>query len=196
MDYRRILTIAAMIAVLSGCKTQPNFEAVYTRISAPSIQSGQSIPSPQKKSLITITGKIKAQQAQSTKPTTQPDRIEMDRSVLEAIGLVEYEIKDLFELTANRFRGVLMRDLLNLCQASPDATQVTMTALNDYKITIPIEVFQKYPVVLALQQNGEVMKPDYRGPAMIVTPHEQYPGVEPLQNRNNWIWQVAKIHIE
>ncbi len=196
MYYRSLLVIAVIVGCLSGCKTPPHFDAVYSRVTTATLHSGQPIPSLQGKPIVTITGKIKASQARSGAGTKPPDRIEMDRASLTAVGLVEYATPDFFEKKVNRFRGVLMRDLLALWQVSPEATKVTLTALNDYKITIPIALLQQYPVLLAMEQEGAVMQPDYRGPAMIVTPYEQYPAVTALANRDYWIWQVTKIQIE
>jgi hypothetical protein len=183
---------AVLVGLASSCASAPAFDAAYTRIGNGTLQAGQAIPALQEKALLTVTGKIQAKQ-QSAKPATG---IVMDRANLTAIGLVEYEATDFFEKKKNRFRGVLMRDLLQVWQVSPDAKQMTLTALNDYKITIPLDLMRQYPMVLALEQNGAVMQNDYRGPAMVVTPHNQYANVKALANRDYWIWQVAKIHIE
>jgi hypothetical protein len=193
MNYRQIFAIAAIVGCMTGCATQPKFDSVYKRVSPANIQAGQAIPTPKDKPLITITGEIKAQNSSSASKTPT---ITMDRASLQAVGLVEYEVKDFFELKVNRFRGVLMRDLLALWQVPPEANQVTLTALNDYKVTIPIKLMQDYPILLALEQNGNMMQPDYRGPAMIVTPHQQYSSVKALDNQYYWIWQIATIHIE
>lgn len=197
MDYRQILVAMAIALSLSGCTPPPpQFDSVYTRISPGILQAGQPIPLPKGKVVLTVTGKIKRQGATPGSPAPKHTQIAMDRAALEAVGQVEYEVQDLFENKPNRFRGILMRDLLDLWQVPPEATQITFTALNDYQITIPISLLKQYPILLALQQNDTMMQPDYRGPAMIVTPYQQYPSVEALKNRNHWIWQVAKVHVE
>jgi hypothetical protein len=202
MLHRQILTLIATIGCLapiylSGCTaTAPQFDAVYTRVSEAQRQPGQPLPAPKSQTIITVTGNIQAQQEKSASRPATSTGIQLDRENLASAGLVEYTINDIFEKKSNRFRGVLMRDLLALWQVSPEAKQVTLTALNDYKITMPIALLQQYPVILAMEQNGRPMQPDYRGPAMIVTPYEQYGAVPELANRDYWIWQVTKIHIE
>jgi hypothetical protein len=198
MSYRPILALISTISCLAplylgGCTTSPQFDAVYTRVSDAKLQPGQPLPPRQSQTLITVTGKIQAQQGKSATASTG---LQLDWESLASAGMVEYEVNDIFEQQQNRFRGVLMRDLLALWQVTPAAKQVTLTALNDYKITMPIALLQKYPVMLAMEQNGRPMQPDYRGPAMIVTPYEQYGAVRELANRDYWIWQVTKIHIE
>jgi hypothetical protein len=127
MHYRSLLVMAAILGCLSGCTTPPRFDAVYSRVTTATIHSGQPIPPLQGKAIVTITGKIKVSQGRSgTKPL---DPIAMDRASLTSVGLVEYEAKDFFEKKVNRFRGVLMRDLLALWQVSPAATKVTLTAI-------------------------------------------------------------------
>ncbi len=202
MLHQRILALMATLGCLTplylgGCTASPpKFDAVYTRVSAAQRQPGQPLPLPQSPTLITVTGKIQAQQGKSaTRPATTSS-LQLDRESLASAGMVEYTVNDLFEKKPNRFRGVLMRDLLTLWQVSTEAKQVTLTALNDYKITIPIALLQEYPVILAMEQNGSPMQPDYRGPAMVITPYEQYGAVPELANRDYWIWQVTKIHIE
>lgn len=138
-----------------------------------------------------------AQPLQTTTPQAHKGhRILMDRTHLNALGLVEYAVEDPFEQTTNTFRGVLFRDLLELWQVSPDAKMLTITALDDYQVQVPISILKEYPILLAHQQNGEMMTRDYRGPAMLVTPLTQYPSVKELSNQYQWIWQITKIHVE
>lgn len=197
MNYRPLLAIPAIVYMVAGCASQPSFESVYSEVSLSTLQSGDSIPQPEGEVLLTVTGLIGARhQEKSSAELGDLPALEMDQASLNAVGLVEYSIKDPFELEENTFRGVLMRDLLELWQVSPEATHLTLTALNDYQVKIPIELLRDYPVMLAQFQNGQPMQPDYRGPAMLVTPHTQYKSVEELGKLEYWIWQVIKIHAE
>ncbi|MCE7988344.1 MAG: hypothetical protein DYG89_44870 [Caldilinea sp. CFX5] len=173
-------------AVLS-CKSAPAFEDVYHVVAAATLKPGVAIPPPQQELLLTVTGKIKN--------VNHEDAIQMDRTTIEAVGLVEYTVTDPFEQRPIRYRGVLMRDLLNLWQVADDATIAQLTALNDYKIDIPLDEFRQYPILFALQADGVYMEPDYRGPAMIVYPVDQYQ-FEPLAVQRKWIWQIKAINIQ
>ena len=121
-------------------------------------------------------------------------KIAMDRANIEALGTIEYAVEDPFEKQENTFSGVLFRDLLDLWQVSENAQQLTITALNDYQVTIPITLLREYPVLMAMQQNGQTMTRDYRGPAMLVAPINAYPSVRALANREDWSWQIKTIH--
>lgn len=196
MRCKWIFGLMTIACVLNGCNAQPSFDAVYSRVSPATLQVGQPIPVPRGEPIVTVTGNINAHQSQISTKSGENAQIVMDRTSLEVVGLVEYTVKDLFEPKVNRFRGVLMRDLLNQWQVPSSASNVTLTALNDYKITIPIQLLRQYPVLFAMDQDGVAMQPDYRGPAMIVMPYEQYPSVQELAEPNYWIWQITKIHIE
>lgn len=148
---------------------------------------GTPIPPPETEPLLTVMGKIGV--------TNVGDTLAMDRSTLEAVGLVEYMVKDPFEEVDHTYTGVLMRDLLELWQVPPDATLLQVIALNDYEIDVPIELMRNYPVIFALKEDGEYMTPDYRGPAMLVFPYDHYSFEESLTN-SYWVWQIKSITVK
>lgn len=185
LSFRCIFVIIALF--LLSCKPTPVFEEVYTVVTEAILQPGATIPEPTQDLILTVTGKIQN--------VNHDNAILMDRTTIEAVGLVEYTVTDPFEQRPIRYRGVLMRDLLDLWQVADDATTVQLTALNDYKIDIPLAEFRKYPVLFALQADGVYMQPDYRGPAMLVYPVDQYQ-FELLAVQRKWIWQIKTIDIQ
>ncbi|NEQ95518.1 MAG: molybdopterin-dependent oxidoreductase [Cyanothece sp. SIO2G6] len=172
---------------LVGCLPEPEFESVYTQLEPPQLMVGEPIPEPDDEPLLTVTGKIGVTNVETT--------LEMDRSTIEAVGLVEYTVHDPFEEVERTFTGVLMRDLLALWQVQVDATTLQVMALNDYEADIPIELMQKYPVIFALKEDGEYMTPDYRGPAMLVFPYDHYAFEENIIN-SYWVWQIKAITVK
>ncbi|NER82939.1 MAG: molybdopterin-dependent oxidoreductase [Leptolyngbya sp. SIO1D8] len=175
-----------LFGAIIGCSTQPDFDSVYTQINDSSLAIGQAIPRPQESVILTISGQLGT--------TNDGETIVMDIPTLESVGLVEYTVEDPFEKEDHTFTGVLMKDLLELWQVSPEATVINITALNDYQIDVPINLVREYPVIFALKQNGEYMTPDYRGPAMLVFPYDHYkfdPGTDSF-----WVWQIKSIEVE
>lgn len=172
---------------LAACTTTPQFESVYTRISEAQLPPGAQIPSPRQPTLVTITGKVRA--------TNGAQQIVMDLPTLEAVGLVEYDVLDPFENRKIVYRGVLMRDLLDLWQVAADATTARFVALNDYAIDIPLAELRQYPVLFALQADGAYMQPDYRGPAMLIYPIDDYQ-LDPIATMRKLIWQIELIDIQ
>lgn len=171
----------------SACRTETPFEQIYEVVVPATLHPGTTIPIPQQAPILTITGKI---------GTTNHDHaIVMDRATIEKVGLVQYTVKDPFEERPVQYCGVLMRDLLALWQVADDAQTVSITALNDYKIDIPINEFRQFPILFAVKADGADMQPDYRGPAMLVYPIDQYK-FDLIAVQRNWIWQIKTIDIQ
>lgn len=187
-----MLLFSLLSCSLTARQQSPTFDSVYTVVTS-SQQIPNVIPAPTNTPILTITGNFNATQegVNASIPS-----ISMDRSLIEAVGTVEYTVKDPFEREDTTFQGVLFRDLLSLWQVPETAQQLTITALNDYQVQVPVALLKEYPVLLAFKQNGQVMTRDYRGPAMLVTPIDQYPNVPELTNREYWAWQISTIHIE
>lgn len=176
-----------LLLLVTSCTGKPAFAEAYTVVSAATLKPGVPIPLPAQEITLTVTGKVKAMNSDNA--------ILMDRATIEAAGVVEYTVTDPFEERPITYRGVLMRDLLSLWQVNEDAKQVHLLALNDYKIDIPITEFRQYPILFALQADGVYMEPDYRGPAMLVYPVDQYE-FDLIAVQRNWIWQIKAIDIQ
>ena len=177
---------ALLLSTTASCSSEPKFDSVYKQLEEPTLASGSKIPGPQQEAILTVSGKI------GTK--NQGDTIVMDIPTIESVGLVEYTVEDPFEDVPHTFSGVLMKDLLELWEVSPEASNLNVVALNDYQIDVPIDLVRDYPVVFALKQDGEYMTPDYRGPAMLVFPYDHYkfePGTD-----SYWAWQIKSITVE
>lgn len=171
---------------LTGCRHTPDFDTVYRRITERVLVAGMDIPRPTNDPILTISGELGT--------TNLGETIVMDRATIEQVGIVEYDVLDPFEEQTVTYRGVLMRDLLDLWQIGEDVTEITFVALNDYEVSVPVKEFNTYPVLFALQADQVYMEPNYRGPAMLVFPVDDYE-FDILQVRRWWIWQIAAIEV-
>jgi hypothetical protein len=104
-------------------------------------------------------------------------------------------VHDPFEDRRIVYQGVLMSELLKLWQVEESATVAQLTALNDYQIDVPLEDFYQYPVLFAMQADGVIMAPDYRGPAMLVYPLDDF-AFDLISNKRRWIWQIKSIELK
>lgn len=182
-----ISVFLGLLILVSGCAQKVEFDQVYTVVNQATLQPGDIIPPPQDEPILTISGKIGANKL--------ADTLQMDRATIERVGVVEYRVKDPFSGESVRYRGVLMRDLLELWQVDEDAQQVYLVALNDYAIEVPLSEFYQYPVLFALQADGVYMEPDTQGPAMLVYPVDQYT-FDLAEVKRNWIWQIKSIALQ
>lgn len=181
-------TLAAILLTLPiACAAPAGSAPVYTIAREETLVPGDAIPLPEGDAVFTITGLVGA--------ANDGNKILMDIATLEAAGLVDYTVMDPFLETEITYRGPLFSTLLDLWQASSDATNLHIVALNDYTIDIPVELVREYPVVFAIQADGEYMPVADRGPAMIVLPYDDFEFDRPASDAM-WIWQVKSIEVQ
>lgn len=182
------IPLALLMAMLTACpSSSPDFDSVYTRVSPATLKAGDPIPVPRGDVILTVAGALGT--------TNDGDTILMDVATIESVGVVEYQVHDPFENRDKLFRGVLMRDLLNVWQVDGAATTLNLVALNDYRVDVPIATLRQVPVLFALQADGTYMRPDYRGPAMLIFPYGHYKFERPLTDAY-WIWQIKSITVK
>jgi hypothetical protein len=188
----RLSTLAASalaLLVIVGCAPAASSAPapIYTRVNEAQLKSGDAIPTPTGDVILTATGNIGTH--------NNGDKIEMDRAAIESVGLVEYKVRDPFELNDVVFRGVLMSDLLSVWQVPASATNLEMIALNDYVVEVPISDIRQWPVLYAMQADGQYMEVASRGPAMLVYPYDNFEFDQQIYN-DRWIWQIKSVNVQ
>ncbi|MFC0228714.1 molybdopterin-dependent oxidoreductase [Serratia aquatilis] len=94
-----------------------------------------------------------------------------------------------------KFDGVLLADIL--AKAGANGTTMTLYALNDYYIEVPISDVAKYNMILAYKMGGNLLKVRDFGPLFLIYPRDAG-GAElnsPLYN-SRFIWQINRIVIK
>lgn len=182
-----VFIFVLLLPILAACGSTPAPETVYTRVADATLAPGDAIPTPTGKSILTVTGEIGT--------TNAGDTIEMDLAAVEAAGIVEYTVLTPFQNREIVYRGPLLSDLLALWQVPAEATTLYLVALNDYRVEMPIEMVRDFPVVFALQADGEYMSIADRGPAMLVLPYDDFEFERPASDKY-WIWQIKSIEIK
>lgn len=180
------LLLAAGLAGCTGDSTAATGQLLFRKITDPAIAPGGLIPEPQEQVVLTISGRLG--------PAAGSDGIlELDMPTLEALGLVEMRVDD--QIAEGRtvvFQGVLLLRLLEAAQVDAGAQVLTMTALNDYAVEIPVSDAASYPVLIATRADGERMSVEHYGPLRIIYPF----GLLPLSRaayEPRSIWQLYLI---
>jgi len=106
-----------------------------------------SLPQPSEKPMLTVSGKIGV--------SNKDGAAQFDRTMLEAMGMVEIETTTPWYKGLVKFEGVPLAKLMAAVQASGD--KIVAVALNDYAVEVPMEDISKYNVILALKRDGEYM---------------------------------------
>ncbi|MGI9509148.1 MAG: oxidoreductase [Geminicoccaceae bacterium] len=144
-----------------------------------------SLPKPKGRVLLSVTGAIER--------TNVEGRAELDRDMLEEIGMVEIETATPFTEGSTVFRGILARDLMRHLGAS--GAEVEAGAIDLYKVRIPVEDFERFDVLIALEADGKKLRIRDHGPAWIIYPwsHHDELGKEVYSRRS--IWQMNAIDV-
>lgn len=148
--------------------------------------AAETLAAPSERAILTIEGKIRATNKDST--------AQFDRPMLEALGMVSFETTTPWHNGRVRFEGVLLDTLMLHVGAS--GQKVVAIALNDYSTEIPIEDFAKFGAILALKRDGEYMPVRDKGPLFIVYPFDSKPELKTQTYYGRSVWQVAKLVIK
>lgn len=133
--------------------------------------------------ILTVSGDIGVHNADG--------RAEFDRGLLEA--LPQTEVVTWTPWTGRepvRFSGVLMSDLMERLCAS--GGPIVASALNDYRVEIPMSDLDRHDVLLALRRDGKVMPVRDKGPLWIIyrlDPAE--PVLAEIEGR--MVWQLDEL---
>jgi hypothetical protein len=123
-----------------------------------------------------------------------PVSVTYDRNALEKMEMVSFETSTPWNSGVVKFEGIPMVELLKTAGVS--GTNATVTALNDYSSSVPVEDFQKYNVILAVKRDGQYMPVADQGPFFIVYPYDSDPVLQNQPYYGRSVWQVKAISVE
>lgn len=117
-----------------------------------------------------------------------------DRTMLEDLQQQLVRTRTPWTDGVNDFEGPLGRALLEAVGARGDT--LLITALNDYRATVPVADLWAHDVILALKMNTEYMRIRDKGPLFLVYPFDSDPALrtEVIQNRS--VWQIKHILVK
>jgi hypothetical protein len=189
MKTARVIFFALILfPVLMACGQAPATSNIYDRVTEPELKAGNSVPAPSGEVVLTIDGKIDQ--------TNSGDSLQFDMSTLESIGLVEYDVDDPFAKKNIVYTGVLLSELLKVAGAAPDATTLTLLALDDYSTDMKISDTDKWPVLVATRADGEYMPVDKNGPLISVFPFSDFAEIDHLTYDALWVWSLSAITVK
>lgn len=171
---RSLRTLGAFTAILAAylfCTSQ--------------LAYANDIPPPAGDTLLTVTGKISN--------TNSEAGLKFDLAMLEALPMTKFESETPWTDGLVEWEGVRLSDFLDYVGAESD--QFEATALDGYEIVFENIDLDKYPVILALRQNGQPMSVRDLGPIWIMFPFADYPELNVHYNRALCIWQLIEMKV-
>jgi hypothetical protein len=94
----------------------------------------------------------------------------------------------------HRYTGPLLRDVLDAVGAQ--GSQLRATALNDYRVVIPVEDARQHDVIIAVLVDGNPLPVRSRGPLFVIYPFDEKPELRKGAYYERSIWQLRSIEIE
>ncbi len=143
------------------------------------------LAAPQGDVILTVTGAIE----QTNVGKTAAFDIEM----LEALPVEEISTSTIWTDGTNQFSGVSLKTLLEHVGARGNALEAI--AINDYKVTIPIEDAVIDGPIIAHHLNSEKMSVRERGPLWIIYPYDKHRKYRSEVIYSRSIWQLKSIHV-
>lgn len=131
-----------------------------------------------------ITGKI----------TSQHGAIYFSPGDMAASTPVEVVTSSPWTTGKTRFRGVLLRDILDKVKA--DGTVLKATAIDGYTVEIPVSDAQDYELIIAYKMDGEWLEEEVYAPFWIIYPYDTDKELDQEKYYGRSIWQLTKITVE
>lgn len=133
--------------------------------------------------VLIVTGKIAAHNA--------GDKLELDQAQLAALPQTSFTTSTIWTGGAPTFQGVLLKDLI--AAAGATGKTVTLTAANDYMITIPVDDIKDNAPLLAYLMDGKPMSLRDKGPVWMVYPYDANEDYRTETVYSRSIWQLIEI---
>jgi hypothetical protein len=143
------------------------------------------LPAPTGPVLLTVTGRIAA--------TNTDGAALFDRALLASLGEATVRTSTPWTDGVVEFAGVSLAALLEAVGAAGQTGH--FTAANDYAVDLDLAELRRYPVLLAMRQDGRELSLRDRGPLWVVYPRDDHPELMRPLNNSKWIWQVRSIDI-
>jgi hypothetical protein len=145
----------------------------------------EPLPEPKGAVILTVTGAIANKNGH--------DGARFDREMLEALGMAEVRTSTAWTEGVPVFRGVPVARLLEAVGASGKSLHAV--AINNYAIDLDADEMRRYPIILAMEQDGKQLRLRDRGPLWVVLPRDDHPELQPAAQDLKWIWQVRSIEV-
>ena len=123
----------------------------------------------------------------------QDGRVALDMDMLAALPQRSITVTTPWYPEAHKFTGPLLRDVLALAGAR--GSRIEAYALNDYRVTIPMEDVLQHPVILARLMDEQPMSVRDKGPLFIIYPFDDDRRLRTSLYYSRCAWQLKALEI-
>jgi len=123
--------------------------------------------------------------------------VELSETDLAELETVEYSTSTDWTDGSRRFRGPLVRSVIEQLGLDPQAiATIHATAANDYTVEIPASDVLRYDVILATEMDGKRLTLRDKGPLWVVYPRDDHRELDDPEINSRWIWQLVELTFE
>jgi len=150
------------------------------------IATASGLPPATGEILFSVTGRVTR--------TNRPGEVDLDRALLERIGLVELVTATPHTEGRPVWRGVPLSRLLAAVGA--EGAEIYAIARNGYRVVIPMADVQAFDPLVAIERDGKEMRVRDKGPGWIIYPWDRYAELANAVFSARSIWQLRELRIE
>jgi hypothetical protein len=135
--------------------------------------------------VLTLSGKLR-----------HPNRgtqAQFDMPMLERLPQLSYSTRTPWYTQARKFTGPLLRDVL--AAAGAQGSQLRVTALNDYRIDIPMDDALRHDLLVARLLDDKPMSVRDKGPLFVIYPFDQNAALRNALYFSRCVWQMRSIEV-
>lgn len=139
--------------------------------------------------------------AQTAPPPAAPVVLTVGQAAFEMAALARMKQRTIRTTTPwydqpREFTGPLLRDVLAAAGLAAGAKGMArFTALNDYRVEIPLEDAREHDVIVARLLDGQPMGVRQKGPLFVMYPFDEKPALRTTVYFARCIWQLRSIEL-
>lgn len=118
----------------------------------------------------------------------------LDRKELEALPQTTIRTVSPYFVGKTEFSGPTLQHVVEHFGAS-GATNITLTALNDYSVAGGFDEVLSMDAVVATRRNGDTMTVRQRGPFWVILPLSDRPDLDNQSYHQFMVWQLNRIEL-
>lgn len=146
---------------------------------------GETLDKPSEQVVLKVFGNIQL--------TNVDGQAHFDRSMLLALAETKIDTRTPWTDGVSSFQGPRIKVLLELLKAEGD--ELVATALNGYRIIIPMRDIDSYPVILALKRNERILSVRKKGPSWVIYPWTDNEELQGNLYYSRSIWQLKSLEV-
>lgn len=145
-----------------------------------------ALDAPKERAILSITGKIAKKNA--------GDKARFDMKMIEALPQHSFTTRTPWFDRPVKFTGPLLADVLAAVKAS--GSQISAVAINDYKISIPVEDTTQYKLLVARLIDDKAIPVREKGPLFVVYNFDSATELRTSIYYERSIWQLKALDVQ